>query len=132
MMTWGMLLGQRRRWNNGTLASFAYFLLDYEGNLQMSMSNISDKNKSLTFAWWLQIYQMAVTTMSPGFFMIALYESFLNFESYFPAVIALMEVHLPAPFDIDVPAKYYAPMFFFSDYIIWVTMCATLGKKPTW
>ena len=53
---WRMLLGQRRRWMNGTIAAYCYWLFD-QGELEFAMSGL--RNARLLQAMWaLQLHQV--------------------------------------------------------------------------
>jgi len=85
ILTWVKLLGQRRRWINGTVATYLYYLFDQKGKDELIMSGLGN-NKFLLVLWYLQVYQSFLQILSPSFFSIALYESVLRIMQKYPII----------------------------------------------
>jgi cellulose synthase/poly-beta-1,6-N-acetylglucosamine synthase-like glycosyltransferase len=118
MITWGDLLSQRRRWNNGTMSTYMYYLLDEKGKDEFSMSGVGN-NRPLQLLWVLQLYQSFLQMLSPCFFTIALFESFLQITEIYPNIFS--------------DYKYITPsilsFIYFGFYILWIFIAMIFGKK---
>lgn len=128
MMTWVKLLGQRRRWINGTISTFLYYLYDEKGKDEYSMSGLGNR-KAVKFLWFIQLYQSLLQIFSPSFFAIAVFESFLQFFKSFPFLRKYVSV-----FQYNSPIYIFPPeivftCFYIVFYILWVLTSFILGKK---
>ena len=128
MMTWVKLLGQRRRWINGTVSTYLYYLFDEKGNDEYSMSGLGNR-KSIRFLWFIQLYQSILQIFSPSFFSIAVFESFLQFFKTFPNLKRFINI-----FQYNTPYYNFSPDivltgFYLVFYIAWVLVSFFLGKK---
>ena len=123
-MSWVQLLGQRKRWINGTIATYVYYLMDEEGKLELAISELKSK-MSIELAWGMQLYQSAVTILSPGFFCIALYEGMKANLSYIPAVARHFRLWGFMNIPLLVSCGYYCV------YLLWVINAILMGTKPS-
>ena len=121
MITWIQLLAQRRRWVNGTIATYIYYLFDEKGSDEFSMSGVGD-NKSLQILWGLQLYQSFLQILSPSFFTIALFESFLQTTQVYPNLLSFFTYKFLTP-----PIILSGIYFIF--YISWIFVALILGKR---
>ena len=128
MMTWVQLLGQRRRWINGTISTFLYYLFDEKGKDEYSMSGLANR-QSIQFLWFIQLYQSLLQILSPSFFSIAVFESFLEFFKNYPNLRRFVRV-----FQYDTRIFNFSQEMIFSGfylcfYISWVIISFLFGKR---
>jgi cellulose synthase/poly-beta-1,6-N-acetylglucosamine synthase-like glycosyltransferase len=127
MTYWVKLLGQRRRWINGTISTFLYYLLDKKGKNEINNSALSS-NKTIKFFWGVQLYQSILQILSPSFFCMAIYESteiFLTEYPQFRHFIHKVHIH-----KIILNEELFITFLYFSFYIIWILLAMTCGKCP--
>lgn len=128
MMTWVKLLGQRRRWINGTIATYLYYLFDEKGNNEYSMSGLGNR-KSIRFLWFVQLYQSILQIFSPSFFSIAVFESILHFFKVYPNFKRFTNM-----FQYNTPFYTFSQDIVFTGiylafYVLWVIISFFFGKK---
>jgi cellulose synthase/poly-beta-1,6-N-acetylglucosamine synthase-like glycosyltransferase len=128
MMSWVKLLGQRRRWINGTISTFLYYLIDSKGKDEYLMSGLGNRN-SIKYLWIIQLYQSLLQILSPSFFSIAVYESFLQFFKTFPFLRTYFQL-----FEFKTPIYTFSQEMVFTSmylafYVLWVLISLILGKK---
>ena len=126
MMTWETLLGQRRRWINGTISTYIYYLLTEKGQDEFSMSGIENKNY-LTILWSIQLYQSLLQVLSPGFFTLSFFESLLQINKKYPFLFSKIVYSL---YGYEINAVILLPTLYFLFYLSWVFLSLTIGKKP--
>ena len=129
MMTWNLLLGQRRRWVNGTIAAYMYFLLEEKGIAECAMSGIRDITM-LQSLWGLQLYQSFLQILSPAFFSIAIFEAMSKMSQKFPEVFT--NYHWTIENGVTLNTARLSTVFYFAFYLSWVLLAMALGKKPNW
>lgn len=120
ILSWVKLLGQRRRWINGTISTYLYYLLDPKGRDEIIMSGLVN-NKFLLVLWYLQLYQSFLQILSPSFFSIALYESTLQTIKRYHILKNIKFIG----FNLDI----VIPGFYLCFYIVCVIISFVLGKK---
>ena len=128
MMSWVQLLGQRRRWINGTISTFLYYLIDSKGQDEYLMSGLGNRN-SIKYLWLIQLYQSLLQILSPSFFSIAVYESFLQFFKTFPELRRYLSI-----FKFNTPIYNFSQEIVFTSmyvvfYILWVLVSLIMGKR---
>ncbi len=121
MMSWTKLLGQRRRWINGTISTYIYYLMYEKGQDEFLMSGV--ENKSLKILWKIQLYQSFIQILSPAFFSIALFEAVFQINKYYPSF-----------FDKFYILNYYNSPYiitsgYFIFYVTWILTSIIIGKK---
>ena len=130
MMNWVKLLGQRRRWINGTISTFLYYLMDKKGRDEMVMSGLSDNNyvKKL---WIIQLYQSLLQILSPSFFCVALFEAMIKILKDFPVLNRILPSYtvLLSNLSILIPIETIITLAYFGFYITWVIVSLIFGKK---
>ena len=130
MLSWNKLLGQRRRWINGTISTFLYYLIDNIGKDELAMSGLANNN-SIKILWIIQLYQSILQIFSPAFFSISLYESLLQIMKRFDFLKNLIP-HFQfevANFKIFLYPELLLTLFYFSFYVSWVFVALLFGKK---
>lgn len=119
MMTWSSLLNQRRRWINGTISTYIYYLTSNE------QKKISGK-KCLKALWYSQLYQSVFQAISPSFFTISLFESVKYLEknySYLESNIYYIFYEYKLNF-----SKLVAILYFLF-YVLWVSLSVVIGQQ---
>jgi cellulose synthase/poly-beta-1,6-N-acetylglucosamine synthase-like glycosyltransferase len=120
MTTWVQLLGQRRRWVNGTIATYIFYLLDDKGQDEFAMSGLGD-SRTLQSLWGVQLYQSLLQILSPAFFSIAVYESSILTYRKFPFLYSYSYRFIDK--SMIVAGGY------FGFYILWVLTSMFFGKR---
>ena len=69
-----MLLGQRRRWMNGTIGAYLYWLVG-KGQLEFAMSGLKNA-RVLQMMWAMQLHQVCHYTST--YYLFPLYYSYLQ------------------------------------------------------
>ena len=128
MMTWVNLLGQRRRWINGTISTFIYYLFDEKGVDEYSMSGLGNR-KSIKYLWFIQLYQSLLQILSPSFFAIAVFESFLQFFKTFPFLRKFMSMFQYNTTIYNFSIEMAATGCYLLFYIFWVIISFLFGKR---
>lgn len=128
MMTWVQLLGQRRRWINGTVSTFLYYLFDEKGKDEYSMSGLGNR-KSIKCLWFIQLYQSLLQIFSPSFFSIAVFESFSQFFKMNPNMRNVMRLFRYNNRVFNLSQEIIFSGFYLCFYIIWVIISFLFGKK---
>lgn len=127
MLTWVKLLGQRRRWINGTLATYLYYIYHNKGIDELIMSGLAN-NYSLLVLWHLQVYQSFLQILSPSFFSIALYESIIYTTKKYPVLLT----YLNRISVLNLDSSIIATSLYFLFYIVCLSVSFSLGKKTKW
>ncbi len=86
---WQTLLLQRRRWINGTFASFLFFLMSKRAETRLNARMFDDQSlaKALVlFLWKLQLFQMLLVFVSPAIFGSTAYIAVLDLAERFPHI----------------------------------------------
>jgi hypothetical protein len=120
MTTWVQLLGQRRRWVNGTIATYMFYLLDQKGQDEFAMSALGD-SRTLQTLWCVQLYQSFLQILSPAFFSIAIYEATVLTYKRFPNLYSYSYFIFDR--SMIVAGAYY--IF----YVLWVLTSMFLGRR---
>ena len=120
ILSWVKLLGQRRRWINGTLSTYLYYLFDSKGRDELIMSGLAN-NKALIILWNLQVYQSFLQILSPSFFSIALYESMLQTIKRYPIIKEITFLS----FNLDLVVTFFYLCF----YVFCILSSLIFGKK---
>ena len=120
LLSWVKLLGQRRRWLNGTISIYLYYLFDSKGSDEVMMSGIGN-NTFLVLLWYLQVYQSFLQILSPSFFSIALYESMMQTVKNHPTLDMIDFKN----FKLDILVTFSYFLF----YVLCIIISITLGKK---
>eukprot|EP00604_Paraphysomonas_vestita_P002394 CAMPEP_0174819640 /NCGR_PEP_ID=MMETSP1107-20130205/3001_1 /TAXON_ID=36770 /ORGANISM="Paraphysomonas vestita, Strain GFlagA" /LENGTH=338 /DNA_ID=CAMNT_0016033529 /DNA_START=1104 /DNA_END=2117 /DNA_ORIENTATION=- len=139
-VTFQTLLTQRRRWINGTVASFMYFFSSKRARLRVSGgffdSHKAGKSLRLVNALWaLNLLQFVFVLISPSVFGVALYNGLKNGARFSPAFdwAKYIVFDIGGPFgEIDVAVIITA--LYLLIYVLW-TMNAFVvkgGKVPEW
>ena len=84
---WQTLLLQRRRWINGTFASFLFFLKSKRAKTRLDSRMFDDYSSAkalVLFLWRLQLFQMILVFMSPAIFASAGYISVVDCARRYP------------------------------------------------
>ena len=126
MMNWGNLLGQRRRWINGTISTYIYYLITEKGQDEFSMSGIEKKNY-LKMLWSVQLYQSILQLVSPGFFTLSFFESLLQINKKYPFLFSKVFYSID---DYKIEGIIILPILYFLFYLSWVFLSLIIGKKP--
>lgn len=124
MMSWTKLLRQRRRWINGTISIYIYYLIYEKGQDEFLMSGV--ENKSLKIFWKIQLYQSFIQLLSPSFFSIALFDSVFQLNKYYPSVFK--KFYIINNFN----APYIITTIYFIFYISWILISILFGKKSVY
>ena len=122
MTTWVQLLGQRRRWLNGTVATYMFYLFDKRGQDEFTMSALSD-SRTLQILWGVQLYQSFLQILSPAFFSIAVYESTLLTYKRYPHLYSFSYYIFDK--SMIVAGAYFA------FYVSWVLVSMIFGKRSS-
>ena len=117
MMTWSGLLNQRRRWINGTISTYVYYLA--------SNKELSDK-KCLKALWYSQLYQSVFQAISPSFFSISLFESVKYLEKNYSYLVSNI-FYIFNEYKLNF-SKLVAILYFLF-YLSWVTLSTIVGQK---
>jgi hypothetical protein len=125
MMTWVKLIGQRRRWTNGTLSTYIFYLLHDKGQDEFAMSGAGN-NRPLQILWGVQLYQSLLQILSPSFFCIALYESIIQNMKKYNFINDYIAQSLS--FHNIEPAIILTSLYFLF-YVSWVLIAFFLGKN---
>ena len=130
MLTWVKLLGQRRRWINGTISTFLYYLMDRQGLDELSMSGLGN-NRTITKLWFIQLYQSILQVFSPSFFCIALFEALLKILKQFPYLNTILPTYTIqiSNLSIRIPIETLITLSYFGFYVSWVLTSLILGGK---
>ena len=128
MMTWVQLLGQRRRWINGTISTFIYYLFDDKGRDEYSMSSLGNR-KSIKYLWYIQLYQSLLQILSPSFFSVAVFESFLQFFKTFPNLRNYFKLFKLNTRIFNFSEEIILTAMYLGFYIFWVIISFLFGKK---
>ena len=123
ILTWTKLLSQRRRWTNGTIATYLYYLFEEKGKDEFLMSGVGD-NKIIQTLWSIQLYQSILQVLSPSFFSIALFEAFLQFSLKYPFLFENISYKF-------LKATNIYTYVYFCIYLLWVLFSFVFGKKST-
>ena len=126
MMTWSNLLSQRRRWINGTIAIYIYYLIYEKGQDEFSMSGTKNKNY-LKILWSIQLYQSYLQILSPSFFTVSFFEALLQINKKFPFLFTKITYSI---YNYIFNATIILPVLYFFFYLSWVLLSLILGKKP--
>jgi cellulose synthase/poly-beta-1,6-N-acetylglucosamine synthase-like glycosyltransferase len=127
MTSWVKLLGQRRRWINGTISTFLYYLVDKKGVDEIHNSALNT-NGIIKFFWIIQLYQSILQILSPSFFCMAIYESTESFLIKFPRFRHFIpKFHIPK---IQLTDELMISLFYFCFYILWILFSMICGKCP--
>ena len=126
MTSWVKLLSQRRRWINGTISTYLYYLLDKNGISEIASSGLAN-NKTIKFFWFIQLYQSLLQIFSPSFFSMAIYESTQTFFIYYPSIKKFISNFFSNNFfNLEITIT----LLYFSFYIFWVFFSMICGKCP--
>ena len=128
MMTWGNLLGQRRRWINGTISTYIYYLMTEKGQDEFFMSGIENK-EYLAILWYIQLYQSILQALSPGFFTLSFFESLSQINKRYPLIFSKISYKINGYL---LNGVIILPILYFFVYISWVLLSLFFGKKPNW
>lgn len=120
MTTWVQLLGQRRRWVNGTIATYIFYLLDEKGQDEFAMSALGD-SRTLQSLWGVQLYQSLLQILSPAFFSIAVYESSILTYKKYPNLYSYSYSFIDKT--MIIAGAYYG------FYVLWVLTSMFFGKR---
>ena len=120
ILSWVKLLGQRRRWINGTISTYMYYLFNPKGRDELIMSGIVN-NKFLFVLWYLQLYQSFLQILSPSFFSIALYESMLQTIKRYPFLKTIKFIG----YNLDI----IVPAFYLCFYVACILVSFFFGRK---
>lgn len=126
MMTWVNLLGQRRRWVNGTVATYIYYLMNEKGQDEFSMSGTENKNY-LKILWSIQLYQSSLQALSPGFFTISFFESLMEINKKYPLLLSKISYKI---YGYALNNTIILPVLYFLFFLSWVFLSILIGKKP--
>jgi hypothetical protein len=88
-ITWQTLLLQRRRWINGTLAAYFFFLLSKRAKTRLNARMFDDHNAAkmmVLFLWRMQLFQLLLVFIAPAVFGSTAYISILDCAKRFPAL----------------------------------------------
>ena len=86
-ITWQTLLLQRRRWINGTLAAYFFFLLSRRAKTRLNARMFDDHNAAkvmVLFLWRMQLFQLLLVFIAPAVFGSMGYISLLDCAKRFP------------------------------------------------
>lgn len=126
MWTWQMLLGQRRRWINGTVAAYIFWLVQGEGAVEFAMSGMSN-GRIVQLMWAMQLYQLAIVSVSPSFFGMALYEAVAHLTlNWFKQLMT----HPGQVSWLRTPIC--IAMLYYFVYVLWVIVAYFFGAYPKW
>lgn len=128
MMSWVKLLGQRRRWINGTISTFLYYLLDDKGIDEFLMSGLAN-NKSIKILWFIQLYQSILQIFSPSFFCIAVFESVLEIIKKYPILNTILPHYKIPKINYIISPEILITSLYFGFYISWVFISIVFGNK---
>jgi cellulose synthase/poly-beta-1,6-N-acetylglucosamine synthase-like glycosyltransferase len=134
-MTWSSLLTQRRRWINGTFASFLFFFFSTRASDFIHGGLFDDykfsKSARLMYAFWgLPLYQLLLVFISPSVFGSSLYISLTDLYKHCPQGFRWVNNVIPGLYDsqiIDVLT--IAFMGFYSIWMIY-SFYVEKGKIP--
>ena len=128
ILNWVQLLGQRKRWVNGTISTYTYFLIDKEGKLETTISDLGTKGH-IQKAWLLQLYTSAVTVITPAFYAISAFESCNTFQKNYPETFINITLTIPGTgVVVSTPVLMSAACYII--YILWVLNAIFMGRKP--
>lgn len=123
ILHWVKLLSQRRRWINGTISTYLYYLCHKKGVDEFFMSGIGD-SKFIQILWSIQLYQSILQVFSPAFFSIALFEAFLQFSVKNPFLFRNIRFGF-------LDAIHIYTYVYFCFYLLWVIFAFLFGKKSS-
>jgi hypothetical protein len=124
---WQSLLLQRRRWINGTFASFLFFLLSKRAETRLNARMFDDHSLSkglVQFLWKLQLFQMLLVFVSPAIFGSTGYISVLDIADRFPSIWGWGKASLlPTSFIVKSESVNFvgADLWIFVFFIIYAT-----------
>ena len=129
MMNWVNLLGQRRRWLNGTISTYIYYLFNEKGIREFTMSGLNN-NYIIKFLWVIQTYQYFLQIFSPSFFTIALFDSITHFFKNFPIVEQYLKnkIHILL-FNLYIPNDILITTSYILFYLLWNIVSLLFGKR---
>lgn len=134
MMSWVKLISQRRRWINGTISTFLYYLFDARGIDDFCQSGLY-KNRGIQALWFIQLYQSILQIFSATFFSIAVFEALLQLFKLYPILNTLIPIF---SFSINllgwihkfhIQPDIYITGLYFGFYLSWILVSFCLGKK---
>lgn len=128
MLTWTKLFGQRRRWINGTISTFLYYLIDKNGRDELLMSALGN-NRILKSMWFVQLYQSILQIFSPSFFCIAIFESILQIFKKFPFVKNFLNILHFNIYNIYAGPEIVLTLCYFGFYFLWILTSIFLSEK---
>lgn len=125
MMTWTNLLNQRKRWINGTISTYIYYLMTKQGKDDLHKSILTNKNY-LKLLWHLQLYQSIFQIISPSFFIISLFESAKRIQEKYPYLVSNMfyTIHI-----YKFNFSKLVSMLYFLFYLSWVNLSIIIEKN---
>lgn len=132
---WETLLTQRRRWLNGTFASFLFFFNSQRARSRIDggMFDMHKAGKNIRFVnalWSLQLMQLVLVLISPAVFGSALYIGLLDSAKRWPAGFGWAKHHLLGEIRVaEVWAAFY--LFLYATWSI-QSYYAPRGRMPEW
>ena len=128
MMSWVKLLGQRRRWVNGTISTYVYYLFNERGVNEFVMSGLKN-NLVIKFLWSIQLYQSFLQIFSPSFFTIALFESIVQIFKKYPYFQAFLDNIFVSFLPRFISSDIFITGIYILFYLLWIFISISLGKK---
>lgn len=130
---WETLLTQRRRWLNGTFASFLFFFNSKRASDRikggMFDSHKAGKNiRLINGLWSLQLVQLVLVLCAPAVFGSASYIGLVEMAKKWPLAFGWAKYHLWGP----IRAAEIWIIAYFLVYIVWTfrSFCAPRGRMP--
>jgi len=117
MMTWSGLLNQRRRWINGTISTYIYYL---------SSNKELPGKKCLKALWHFQLYQSIFQAISPSFFTISLFESVKYLEKNYSYLVSNI-FYVFNEYKLNFSKLVVILYFLF--YLSWISLSTIAGQK---
>jgi len=108
-VTWQDLLKQRRRWINGTAASFLFYFTPPAKRLIRGAEvnwkkNIIRTPNMVFFMWGMQLFQLGLVVIAPSVFGAALYMAVNDLVNRFTAISTHAPSMIPTSFPTSLPS----------------------------